>query len=168
MAERLRCQTCDYDLCNKCQGHPDGKAGVKSKSGSFMIGDTVTVVECATSSPLQQDVPPIDPTPKPGMKVTAISGKSGAPSGKPTLAFSKGEKLTITKVREEKGEWYAVGHKFDTLWFPLNSTDWKSRVASAAPAVGCCAVTLKSYSAGLKVIRGPGLLSMFTELAVLY
>ena len=47
---------------------------------------------------------------------------SGAPSGKPALAFSKGDKFTITELKEENGRWYALETGWSSLWFPLSST----------------------------------------------
>ena len=59
----------------------------------------------------------------PGMTVTTISTQQGAPRGESTLHFSTGEQFTIKELLQEDGEWYAVGHEYSTLWFPLSSTD---------------------------------------------
>ena len=58
------------------------------------------------------------------MDVQAISDTRGAPSGKQSLAFSEGKVLTIIDVMEEDGELYATETEYETLWFPLSSTDW--------------------------------------------
>jgi len=66
-------------------------------------------------------------TPAVGMTVRATSSKPGAPEGKPTLAFSKGDELTINEILEEGGKWFATDKIFRTLWFPLSSTDWNGQ-----------------------------------------
>ena len=53
---------------------------------------------------------------------TATSRNEGSPQGKSRLSFSKGTRLTITQ--QENGKWYATDSKYNTLWFPLSSTEW--------------------------------------------
>ena len=161
---RMRCSTCDYDLCNKCEnrcGSPKSRSKTQDSSSFYKFGDTVTFSSSAfrtQCSNVSSDKMLPDPQPKIGMTVKATSDKGGAPSGKPTLAFSKGTKIKIKKLIQENGEWYATGKMFENLWFPLSSTDWKTRAGSTADsAVGCCNLTEKNFSSGLKVVRGPGL-----------
>jgi hypothetical protein len=73
-------------------------------------------------------------SPSVGMVVTATSTAQGAPRGMKTLSFHKGEQLRITKLQEENGEWYAVGSQWDSLWFPLSSTDWRQRLPGGVGA----------------------------------
>ena len=61
--------------------------------------------------------------PRVGMTVTTISTQQGAPRGKSTLHFSTGQQITIKELHQEDGKWYAAGHTYSTLWFPLSSTD---------------------------------------------
>ncbi len=61
--------------------------------------------------------------PRVGMTVKTISTQQGAPRGKSTLLFSTGQQITIMELHLEDGKWYAVGHTYSTLWFPLSSTD---------------------------------------------
>jgi hypothetical protein len=61
--------------------------------------------------------------PQVGMTVQTISTQQGAPRGKSTLHFSTGQQITIKELLQEDGKWYAVGHEYSTLWFPLSSTD---------------------------------------------
>jgi len=68
-----------------------------------------------------------------GTTVKATSSIQGAPPGCAALGFSAGQKLRITQVRQYNGKWYAIGHEFSTLWFPLSSTDW---VGVETPAFG--------------------------------
>ena len=65
--------------------------------------------------------------PRVGMTVTTISTQQGAPRGKSTLHFSTGQQITIKELHQEDGKWYAAGHTYSTLWFPLSSTDAYSR-----------------------------------------
>ena len=65
----------------------------------------------------------VAPSPRVGMTVTTISTQEGAPRGKSTLPFSTGEQITIKELLQEDGEWYAAGHEYSSLWFPLSSTD---------------------------------------------
>jgi ankyrin repeat protein len=82
--------------------------------------------------------------PKVGMTVTATSSAQGAPCGKKTLSFSEGKKLTITKLEKENGEWYATCTEYDTLWFPLSSTDFTFDQDVS-----------KGVSKDARVVRGP-------------
>ena len=73
----------------------------------------------------------VDPdVPQVGMKVTVICDTLGVSKGDLTIAFSKGATLTISKVREENGTWFATGKDYDTLWFPVRSTDWDGEKAT--------------------------------------
>jgi hypothetical protein len=155
MPSRLRCDTCDYDLCNKCEHQKGGEQSSAGSEDKLAIGDTVTLSAVAAGKKAANSTVTVQTrkVPQVGMTVKATSGKEGAPSGKPTLSFSAGEKLTLTKVQEEKGNWFACGQAFKTLWFPLSSTDWAKR---ATIATGCCVVTNMNYGHGLQVVRGPG------------
>ena len=109
------------------------------------IGVMGVCVSDVRSIPIKRRVREESREPKVGMKVKATSATLGAPKGRPTLLFSVGKELKITKLQEERGEWYAVGHEYDTLWFPLSSTDWKSHQDSQATSPDTGAV---SESAG--------------------
>ena len=61
--------------------------------------------------------------PKVGMTVTATSSTQDAPCGETTISFSKGDKIKITKLKIENGEWYATEDKWKALCFPLRSSD---------------------------------------------
>lgn len=72
-------------------------------------------------------------TPTIGMKVKMLYDsfphkrpfQKKAPQGESALAFCEGEEITIADLKEEEGEWFAVGDEFSNLWFPLSATDWK-------------------------------------------
>ena len=162
MSERLRCQECDYDLCNMCQlanGQTSDPLCVDDTI--FRVGDTVTFspgVNGSAGIDASSGMPAAMPTPTVGMRVKTTSDKEGAPRGKSTLSFNKGQTMEIVKLHEEGGKWYALGKDYKTLWFPLSSTDWKKRAGTSAKATGgCCIVRKTTFSAGLKVVRGPGL-----------
>jgi hypothetical protein len=140
---------------------PDPSSLGKAGTEFFKVGDTVTFVSSVIDNDALQDKvlhASSGMIPKVGMKVTATSDKSGAPRGKPTLSFSKGAKFKILKLKEEGGEWYALEQQWKTLWFPLSSTDWRKRAGKSARTGGCCSVTKKNFSAGLRVVRGAGFL----------
>ena len=69
------------------------------------------------------------------------------------MAFSAGDTYTIKEVMQHAGEWYAKSTRWDTLWFPLSSTDWKG--GPGAQGCGCCVVTKANFQSQKKVVRGP-------------
>jgi len=63
------------------------------------------------------------PPAMPGTQVRTISAKEGAPRGKSTMSFSEGQVYTIKDMTCEDGKWFATSTRWETLWFPLDSTD---------------------------------------------
>ena len=43
------------------------------------------------------------------------------------MRFSAGDTYTIKEVRQHAGKWYAKSTRWDTLWFPISSTDWAAK-----------------------------------------
>ena len=99
--------------------HEDQVAGAAKgvlANGDQFEGNVKESVDCSTQK-----------GPQSGDIVTITANVRGAPPGMPALAFHVGSEFEIVNVISHEGAFFATNTEFDTLWFPISSSNWTPR-----------------------------------------
>jgi hypothetical protein len=99
--------------------HEDQVAGAAKgvlANGDQFEGNVKESVDCSTQK-----------GPQSGDVVTITANVRGAPPGMPALAFHVGSEFEIVDVISHEGAFFATNTEFETLWFPISSSNWTPR-----------------------------------------